>query len=154
MPMNGAYQHVMMNYSQISACIFVGTNSCCTDHFDQSLLRQGISADISLESDRIDTPWGIKYFLWLPTVDHTAPTIQALALGVQMLHLLVAQKVKTYVHCKNGHGRAPTLVAAYLISTGMSVNQAIKTIAKQRPEIHLEPVQKATLELFSVQVTF
>jgi hypothetical protein len=152
--MNGPFQHVMMNYSPISEYIYVGTNSCCTDHFDQSLLRQGISADISLESNRIDAAWGIKYFLWLPTIDHTAPTLQALALGTQMLHLLVNQKIKTYVHCKNGHGRAPTLVAAYLISTGMSVDQAIKTIAKQRPEIHIEPVQKATLELFKEQVTF
>ncbi len=137
------------DYNQITDEIYLGTNYCCEVHFDKMLLEMGVQADISLESERIDQPWGIKYFLWLPTIDHTAPTQEALALGTQMITFLVNQGIKTYVHCQNGHGRAPTLVAAYLISTGMSVDKAIKTIAKKRPEIHIEPVQKATLELFA-----
>lgn len=152
--MTGGDNHVQMSYSQITDQIFIGTNACCTKHFDESLIRQGIAAEISLESERLDAPWGIKYFLWLPTIDHTAPTLQSLALGSQMLHFLVNQKIKTYVHCKNGHGRAPTLVAAYLISTGMTVKQAVQTIAKRRREIHIEPVQLAILEQFKTQVHF
>jgi len=133
--------------------LFVGTNICCKDHFDKMLLSQGIKADISLESERLDAPWGIRYFLWLPTVDHTAPTLEALALGVQMLHFLVAQNIKTYIHCKNGHGRSPTLLAAYLVSTGVPVDKAIKRIGRVRSEIHIEPVQKAILEQFKERVT-
>lgn len=141
--------HVEINYSQITEQIFVGTNACCKMHFDATLLRQGVTADISLESERIDAPWGIKYFLWLPTIDHTAPTMEALALGVQMLRFCIDRGLKVYVHCKNGHGRAPTLVAAYLVSQGMTVAKAIKTIQKQRKEIHVEPVQLARLQQFA-----
>ena len=142
-------EHVNMNYSQIDEHIYVGTNACCVTHFNTSLLRQGVKADISLESEKIDAPWGVKYFLWLPTIDHTAPTMEALAMGVQMLRFCVERGIKVYVHCKNGHGRAPTLVAAYFISQGQTVKQAIKFIQKQRREIHVEPVQKAMLEMFA-----
>ncbi len=141
--------HVLMNVSQINDYLLVGTNACCPSHFDAMLLKKGITADISLESEKLDQPWGVKYFLWLPTIDHTAPTMEALAMGVQMLRFCMDNKIKTYVHCKNGHGRAPTLVAAYLVSTGISVKEALKTISKQRREIHIEPVQQARLEQFA-----
>ncbi len=138
-----------MNYSQITEQIFVGTNACCKTHFDTFLLHLGITADISMEAENIDAPWGIKYFMWLPTIDHTAPTMEALALGVQMMRFCMEHGLKLFVHCKNGHGRAPTLVAAYFVSQGMSVDKAIKTIQKQRKEIHVEPVQRARLEQFA-----
>jgi len=150
--MDQSTDHSKMNFSQISEEIFIGTNYCCKAHFTEELVNKGIRADISLEAESLDQPWGVKYFLWLPTVDHTAPTMEALVLGVQMLSVMVQRKQKVFVHCKNGHGRAPTLVAAYLISTGMSLNQAIRTIAKKRPEIHIEPVQLATLEKFEKEV--
>lgn len=143
-----------MEYNQITEEIFLGTNSCCKAHFDERLLEKGVKADISLESERLDAPWGIKYFLWLPTIDHTTPSLDALAIGVQMIAFLVEQKHKVYVHCQNGHGRAPTLVAAYFISRGMSLKKAIKKIMKKRPEIHIEPVQMAMLEKFAEQVAF
>lgn len=142
-------EHVQMNYSQVTDQIFVGTNACCKTHFDTVLLHLGISADISLESENIDAPWGIKYFLWLPTVDHTAPTMEALALGVQMLRFCIDRGMKIYIHCKNGHGRAPTLLAAYFVSQGMSVEKAVKMIQKQRREIHIEPVQLARIKQFA-----
>lgn len=141
--------HISMNYSAITDLLIIGTNMCCQKHFDEQLLQKGVVADISLESEKLDHPWGIKYFLWLPTVDHTAPTMEALAMGVQMLRFCMENSIKVYIHCKNGHGRAPTVVAAYLISTGMSVKDAIKTIAKQRREIHIEPVQEARLKQFA-----
>lgn len=141
--------HIQMEFSEITDFIHVGTNACCQSHFDERLIKIGIKADISLESERLDAPWGIKYFLWLPTVDHTAPSIEALALGVQMIHFCVTNKIKLFIHCKNGHGRAPTLLAAYFISQGRAVDQAIADIRKKRREIHIEPVQEARLRQFA-----
>ncbi len=143
-----------MNYSQISDDILVGTNMCCESHFDEALLRAGVQADISLEAEKVDHPTGIKYFLWLPTIDHTAPSLDALALGVQKLRFCVSRGIKVYVHCKNGHGRAPTLVAAYYISTGLSAKAACKFVQKRRPEIHVEPIQMARLEEFAKAYTW
>jgi len=57
-------------------------------------------------------------------------------------------KKKVYVHCQNGHGRAPTLVAAYLIRQGKTPMEAIEFIKSKRPTIHLEEVQISALETF------
>ena len=68
--------------------------------------------------------------------------------GADALQKLVKMKKKMYVHCKNGHGRAPTMVAAYLISQGKSVDEALALIKKKRPSIHIEKVQKKALQTF------
>jgi dual specificity MAP kinase phosphatase len=102
-----------------------------------------------MESVRLDKPFGVKYYLWLPVKDHQAPTQEQLMVGVDFIDTLVSRKIKIYIHCKNGHGRSPTLVAAYLIATkGMTVDQAVKYIEKRRPSIHLEKVQYAALKKF------
>ena len=53
-----------------------------------------------------------------------------------------------YVHCKNGHGRAPTMVAAYYVSTGLSVEEAVKRIQEKRKTIHLDDSQVESLVSF------
>lgn len=137
------------DYSQIEDDIYLGTNMCCEFGFKRELLSKGVTADISLEAERLDAPQGVEYFLWLPTPNRTAPTSAALEQGVQAISLLRAQGKKIYIHCKNGHGRAPTLFAAYLIRTGMSVEAALTSIATHRPSIHLESEQIEALRRFA-----
>ncbi len=133
-------------YNQITDHIYLGTNACCVDHFKDELLANGVKSDISLEKEHLDAPYGVDLFLWLPTVDHTPPNPSQIKSGVDMIASLVGQNEKVYVHCKNGHGRAPTLVAAYLISTGMSVDEAIAEVQSKRPVIHLEDSQIEALK--------
>ncbi|MBI3495536.1 hypothetical protein HY065_02825, partial [Candidatus Berkelbacteria bacterium] len=97
----------VFEYDEITDGILIGTNQCCQVHFDKELLTKGVTADISLEAERLDAPFGVESFLWLPTKDNFPPSPDQLKLGVRMLTDLVAQKKKVYVHCKNGHGRAP-----------------------------------------------
>jgi len=130
------HKPLTFEYSQITKYIYIGTNMCCQAHFDKSLLRKGIKADISLEEKKLDRPFGIDYYLWLPTKDHQAPTLTQLRMGVAFLKEAFKQKIKCYVHCQRGHGRAPTLVAAFFVSEGMSADDAIALIKKKRPEIH------------------
>lgn len=141
--------HPVLDYSQITPYIFVGTNMCCQVHFEEELLAKGIKVDISLERERLDSPEGVEAFLWLPIKDHYAPSRLQLQLGVELLEEIVELKKQVYVHCKNGHGRAPTLVAAYLMAEqGMSVAEAIAFIKKRRPSIHLHPRQRRSLSAF------
>lgn len=138
-------------YNLIVDGIYVGTNQCCQMHFEEKLLRgEGIEADISLEEERIDEPYGVKYFLWLPVKDKTAPLMNQLELGVDMIKKLVAMKSKVYIHCQFGHGRSPTLVAAYLIDKGMTVNEAVEFVTQKRPTIHLEKSQQDVLDKFII----
>ena len=140
---------LVTDYNQIDDHIFIGTNQCCVLHFKDELLKMGIMSDISLEAERIDAAEGVDSYLWLPVIDHTAPSQNQLGQGVTIIAELVKQNQKMYVHCMNGHGRSPTLVAAYYISMGLSVDDAIEKIRLQRAEIHINEVQRKALELFS-----
>ena len=145
---------VEFEYSQITKYIYIGTNQCCEDHFEESLLKKGIRADISLEEERIDAPWGVNFFLWLPTKNHRAPTLKQFLIAVNVLKDLEKLCMKVYIHCERGHGRAPTLVAAYLaVTKNISVDEAIKFIKKKRSVIHINKTQRnaiiKALPLFS-----
>ncbi len=148
MPNHEDSKHPKLDYSKITDYIYLGTNQCCQTHFDERLMEKGIRADISLEKNRLDAPFGVKYYLWLPTADGKAPTPRQLELGIAMLRFFVKNKIRVYVHCKNGHGRAPTLVAAYLMTTGMDMPEAVAYVKKRRPVMHLNTIQLNVLRRF------
>jgi protein-tyrosine phosphatase len=135
-------------YSPISRYIYIGTNQCCQKHFKKSLIKKGIKVDISLEKEHLDAPHGVDLFLWIPVKDHTAPSLKQLLIGADFIMNAIRNKYKVYVHCKNGHGRSPTLVAAYLILKGMNVDDALNLIKSKRPVIHLNKLQVKALRNF------
>lgn len=142
------------DYDRITDRIFIGTNMCCLDGYKIELLTKGINADISLEKERLDNPVGVDFFLWLPVSDKHAPTDAQLELGIANLDYFVRNGINVFVHCKNGHGRAPTLVAGYFVSQGNTVQQAIDMVSEARPEVHLEDEQIAALERYRERAPF
>lgn len=142
---------VPFEYSYITDGIYIGTNQCCETHFEEKLLREGITTDISLEEERIDLPFGVEFYVWIPVKNHTAPTHDQLEFGVSVSKKLVAMKKKIYVHCQRGHGRAPTLVAAYLVKRGHTPEEAEAFVKSKRPTIHIEEVQREALRKFSLK---
>jgi predicted protein tyrosine phosphatase len=139
---------LIFEYNKIAEYIYLGTNQCCQMHFKKELLKKGIKADISLEGEKLDMPYGVDYYLWLPTKDHTAPSQKQLKAGVNFIDDLIKNKIKIYIHCQRGHGRAPTLVAAYLVSKDSTVKHAIETIKKKRKTIHPNKKQLNALRRF------
>jgi len=154
------YNHTLgikgFDYDQINEEVFIGTNMCCQVGFNKELLKKNVKADISLEEFRVDAPIGVDYYLWLPTKNHESPTLDKLMLGVQTLDFLISRKIKVYIHCKNGHGRAPTLYLAYLIKEGVEVDEAIKYLKHKRSVIHFTQNQMNALRGFknSLKNTF
>lgn len=140
-----------LDYNHIAEGIYIGTNQCCQIHFDSTLLhKENIAADISLEENRIDVPFGVKFYVWMPVKNHTPPSPEQLEFGAAALQTLVAMKKNVYVHCKNGHGRAPTLVAAYLVrAKAMEPGKAETFLKTRRPSVHLNQSQQEALKLFS-----
>lgn len=139
--------HQIMEYSRIEPNVFIGTNACCETHFKMELLDKGVTCDISLEFEKLDRPYGVDCFLWLPTKDHEPPSLHNLLVGAEALHEMLHQERKVYIHCKNGHGRAPTFFVAYLmLKRGIGLEDAIARVAAKRPEIHIEASQKRLLE--------
>lgn len=143
--------HPSIDYSIVTDFIYIGTNACCRLHFDESLLAQGVRADISLEEERVDLAYGVDFYIWLPTKDHKPPSPDKLIFGVQALKFFVDHRLTCYVHCKNGHGRATTLVAAYLIvCQNMTVDDAIRFVQEKRIGAHIELNQRKALVEFRV----
>lgn len=141
------HKHVRLSYNQVDDLIFAGNNLCCQSQFDEELLVKGIYADISLEAERLDNPKGVKYFFWLPWKEDTAPTNELIDLGLNVLDNLLKQKIKTYIHCRNGHGRTTTFLAAYFMrKSKIGVEAALAMIKERRPSGHLNRVQREFLD--------
>lgn len=139
-------------YNKITPNIYLGTDMCCQAHFNKHLIKKGIDADLSLEGEKVDQPFGVKYYLWLPTKDHHPPTQKQLIIGTNFIDNLIKNNIKVYIHCQRGHARAATLVAAYLMKEGMTPREAIAFIKKRRPVIHPNASQRKALEKFSRKI--
>jgi hypothetical protein len=148
MTINQTLCHEYFSYDQIDDGIFIGTSMCCQSGFEKELLAKNIRADISLEELKVDDPVGVDYFLWLPTKNFDALSIEKLLLGIQTIEFLVSQKISSYIHCENGQGRSPMLYAAYLVKQGMEVTEAINHIQAKRKTIQLSQVQVDGLRAF------
>ena len=138
-----------LDYDYIDEGIYLGSNQCCLMGLAEVLQKEGVSADISLEGERLDQPQGVEVYTWLPIPDGTPPSSEQLAYGVMSLTELVRQGRKIYLHCQNGHGRSTTLLSAYLIATrGMTPEEAFTYIKERRSGVHLTDVQWHALESY------
>lgn len=144
-------KHIQMEYNKITDHIYLGTNMCCDVHFSR-LLDLGVSADISLEEEVFEKPRNLQAYLWLPVVDRTPPTLEQLDIGVHAIDRMLNNNFKIYIHCKNGHGRSPTLLIAYFIWKGLSYKDAYNKVYLQRKEIHLEKSQELRLYEFMQKI--
>jgi|SaaInlStandDraft_4_1057021.scaffolds.fasta_scaffold131787_2 predicted protein tyrosine phosphatase len=111
-----------------------------------ALLRQeGIDTVVSLQGERLDDMTHLRAHLWLPSRDGRPPDAHQLELGVRFIRGQVANGRKVYIHCHAGVGRAPTLAAAYLVSTGVAPDDAIAAIRAVRPWIRMNARQRAAV---------
>lgn len=142
-----------MDYSQITDNIFIGSDLCklgsCPIHGPE-FEKLGILVELNLSAEKKETPPdGIDIYSWIPIGDKRAPTQEQLDLGTAIINEAVRNGKNVYVHCKNGHGRSPTMVAAYMIRyLGRKVDEAIATILHKRNEVHLEFSQREALGKF------
>lgn len=89
------------------------------------------------------------HYLHLPTIDNTAPTLEHLASGVEFIQRELAKGGKVYIHCQEGLGRGPTMAAAYLVSEGLSPDEAWMKIRTVRPFIRPNKAQRNRLVEFA-----
>ena len=113
--------------------------------------QRGITAVINMRQEFDDEAAGIAFphYLYLPTVDDRAPTAEHLRLGASFIADELEQGGQVYVHCGSGIGRAATMAAAYLVTTGLSPEEAWAKIREARPFIRPTPPQIDRLEEFA-----
>ncbi len=85
-------------------------------------------------------------YRWLPTKGGTAPSPEQL----QELQAFVEQQNQignaVAVHCTSGNRRTGTMLAAYLISTGLSYDNAMQRIQTANPDAELRQAQTTFLQ--------
>lgn len=139
--------------SEITPQLFIGGQH--TPKGWKAMQDYGITTIVNMrEAHHDDAAKGIagSSYLHLPTRDNTPPRLEDLQRGAAFIKSEIARGGKVYIHCGVGVGRAPTMAAAYLISTGLSPEVALRTIKSVRPFVHLTPGQKRRLEEFRQQV--
>ncbi|MBI3396878.1 dual specificity protein phosphatase family protein [Candidatus Woesebacteria bacterium] len=151
---NGRNDHHTFDFSEIIDGLYIGSDFCeggiCYIHGEEfKALNISIEINLSQEENELP-PKNIPSYLWLPVVDGYAPEYWKLMLGSSAINDGLLNGKKVYVHCKNGHGRSPTLVAAYLIRfKNYKMEDALKLIKEKRPEVHIEDSQIKVLNEFA-----
>ena len=69
----------------------------------------------------------------IPLPDMSAPSPAKIARFVEVLASLIDAGDKVAVHCGAGLGRTGTMIACYLVSTGMNAEEAIQAVREHRP---------------------
>lgn len=83
--------------------------------------------------------------LWLPTKGGTAPSREQLQELQNFVDTQNAQGSAVAIHCTSGRRRTGTILAAYLISSGSSYNDAMQTIESANSEVELREAQSTFL---------
>ena len=96
----------------------------------------GIRAIVSLLEDESS----VEYYelngfekLWLPVIDHEAPTKEQVEKLVEFVDVQNKKGNPVAIHCKGGKGRTGTMIASYLISKGASYDEAMGQIDEKQP---------------------
>ncbi|HMN60188.1 MAG TPA: dual specificity protein phosphatase [Anaerolinea sp.] len=141
----------ILRFSEVTPQLYVGPQY--RKNGLDYLKSQGIQAVVNLRIEKDDAKLGLApaNYCYLPTVDDEAPSPEHLEQGLRFIAGMISRGERVYIHCGAGVGRAPTMAAAYLISTGMSLDQALGAIRKVRPFIFITPPQMQALAKFEKQ---
>jgi hypothetical protein len=117
------------------------------------LKARGVTAVLNMRIEFDDDEAGIAppRYLHIRVVDDDTPTIEQLQAGSAFIRDESQEGGSVFIHCGSGIGRAPTMAAAYLITTGLSPEQAWTRIRQKRPFIRPTAVQVEQIERFSAQ---
>ncbi len=85
--------------------------------------------------------------IWLPIAIDSVPTSEQRQAFQQFVEQQMALGHGVAVHCSTGRHRTGTMLAAYLIQTGQTYEQAMATLLLANPEIELPIPQANFLQL-------
>ncbi len=140
-----------LGFSAVTEQVYLGPQY---GRFGLETLEQiGVTASVNMRAEFDDEKYGLTFedYCYLPVIDNTPPTLEQLADGVRFMQEAIANDGIVYVHCGSGVGRSPAMVAAYLISTGMTLDAAVEQIESARPFVRILPGQMERLREFEAQ---
>ena len=141
----------LLRFSQITPQVLVGGQY--RGRGKRKLEAHGVTGGVNLRAEFDDAARGLALaeYCYLPTADDHAPILEHLAEGAAFIARVTGNGGKVYIHCAGGVGRAPTMAAAYFITQGMTLDEALALIRRTRPFIRIMPPQMAQLKRFEAQ---
>ena len=138
----------LLQFSRVTEQLYVGPQF--KDAGKRMLEAQGITACVNMRIEKDDAQFGLalERYLYLPTIDDSAPSIEHLDQGVAFIREVIRSGGKVYIHCGAGVGRAPSMAAAYLMAEGRSLAESLALIRTVRPFIKITPPQMAQLQVY------
>jgi len=109
------------------------------------LVDKGIGMAINLATEQQIQKNGLSQ-IRLPFLDQTIQSPKSLHEGVEYIEAY--KKEGVYVHCTLGLSRSVSLVSAWLIFKGHSIEEAQEEIAKIRPNYVKSPYMEITLKMY------
>ena len=136
-----------ISFDRITDLVYLGSRICTDDDYHR-LRAHGIRAAVDMRKEDVSL-WEFDACLWLPTVDHTAPSQAHLKMGMAFLRQCEGSGMPVFVHCTAGVGRSATLVLAHLLAGShrdASTVSALEYIRARRPVINPNPRQVRAAE--------
>lgn len=99
------------------------------------LLQQlGIQVILNLSGYADDAPLLSAFNVHhIPIANHKPPTVHEMHQGISVIQASLKSNQPVVVHCEAGLGRTGTIIAGYIITCGLSAQEAIDTIRRLRP---------------------
>ena len=124
----------------------------------QFLADEGVGAVVSLTLEPLDADavaaTGLRY-LHLPVEDFTAPRIAQVDAFVEFIDtMLNVEDRAVAVHCGAGCGRTGTMLACYLVKTGLRADAALDEVRAMRPGSVETPGQEALIFQYEEHLRF
>ena len=141
----------ILKFSRITPLVYVGPQFRSSGK--SMLQREGFRhlVNLRIEFDDAEHSLELENYCYLPTADDAAISREHITQGIEFIHSAVDRGEKVYIHCSAGVGRAPTLAAAYFISQGMALADALSLVKRTRPFINIMPPQMELLRTLETE---
>lgn len=122
-----------LRYSHVAPGIYLGGK--VTPRTFKIFRNWGITGIVSMRTTKPPTTPDDIETLWLPTRDWTPPSLADFRKGVEFIKKQLDKNGAVYIHCQLGEGRGPSMAAAWLVTKGFTVEEAVELITKYRPMV-------------------
>jgi len=118
----------------------------------EALVAAGVGTIVTLTDEPLPDEWleGLQlHVAHVPMRDFVGPDVRQLQQAVEAIDRAIARGHSVAIHCVAGRGRTGTVLAAFLVSRGMSPAEAIETVRRSRPRSIESGDQEAAVFAFA-----